>query len=107
MKALYHGTSRENAHSIKASGTINGPVYLTANYEQAVEYALNNDSCGVVITIDDIDTGITLQADNESCDWVDVDEALENDAEVFINDDLPIPNAQYTYYENYEEISGI
>ena len=102
MTTLYHGTTNENAESIKCSGVMNGPVYFSATFEQAAEYALNNDQNGVVIAVNCADA---LIADNESSEWTDADEAIANGAEVYTESDVSVSNAKYTHHDDYEVIA--
>ncbi len=101
MTTLYHGTTKENAEQIKDSTILNGPVYFSASFEQAAEYALANDPNGVVITVE---YAGALIADNESSEWADSDEAIENNAEVCANNDIDVSGAKYTYHNDYEVI---
>jgi RNA:NAD 2'-phosphotransferase (TPT1/KptA family) len=103
MATLYHGTTRENAEQIKASGAIYAPVYLSATPDHAAEYALSNDPDGVVIAVEY--TG-ELFADNESSEWANADEAINNGAEVYSTVDVDVSNARYTEYEDYEAVNA-
>lgn len=103
MTILYHGTTRENAEQIEESGVLFAPVYFSATFAQAAEYALANDPDGVVIAVEY--TG-ELLADNESSEWEDADEAINNGAEVYSSIDVDVSNAKYTKYEDYEVVNA-
>ena len=102
MTTLYHGTTRENAEQIKACNILHGPVYFSASFEQAAEYALANDPDGVVIAVE---FNGELIADNESCEWENADDALQNGAEVYTDSDVVVTGAKYTHHEDYEIIN--
>ena len=101
MTTLYHGTTKINAEQIKNDGILMAPVYFSASFEQASEYALSNDPDGVVIRVD---YDGELNADNESCEWSSAEEALQNDAEVYTDIDVDVTLASYICYEDYEQI---
>ena len=102
MTTLYHGTTRENAEQIKSCGILLGPVYFSASFEQAAEYALANDPDGVVITVE---FNGALSADNESCEWESAEDAIENGAEVYTDSDIFVTDVKYTHHEDYEIIN--
>lgn len=99
MTTLYHGTTIENFEQIIESGELIGPVYFSATFEKAAEYALNNDPNGVVIAVEfDGD----LKPDNESLYWDSADDAIENGGEVYTDSNVSIEDAEFTFYNDYE-----
>lgn len=98
---LYHGTTKENAESIKNDGIINGPVYFTNRYEVAEEYALNNCSNAVII---EIDFEGELKPDNERENYENSEEALENEGSVFTENSVSIQDCKFHKYEDFEKV---
>lgn len=94
MTILYHGTTLQNAEEIKKSTVLYGPVFFTAKFDTASEYALNNDPNGVLL---EIDYDGELMPDNESSEWKNSDEAIFNGGSVFTTLDISVLGAKFIY----------
>lgn len=57
---LYHGTTIENAAAIRACGFINGPVFLTPDYNTAADYSCEGEGEVISVSVDADDLMIDL-----------------------------------------------